>query len=77
MNRNYLAPIAVYGAIGLLVGAAFTLDRAQAQARTEWTYERCWTNQCVQDTLSNLPPDRADAAKLTTWRDTTFVWYRK
>lgn len=50
---------------------------AQAQPRVSWTYVSCYTNSCIKATLDGLSADRAHDAKLTSWRDTTYVWYRE
>lgn len=48
----------------------------QGAAEVNWTNKSCWTNSCVADTLNGLSPDRAAEAKLTTWKDATYVWFR-
>lgn len=42
-----------------------------------WRVELCSTNQCIADILNRLPGERSSEAKLTTWRDTTYVWFRE
>lgn len=49
----------------------------EGQSRTEWVNKACFTNGCIAETLNGLSPDRAAEAKITTWRDTSYVWYRK
>ena len=44
---------------------------------SQWTYEKCYTNSCIEEKLNSLPAEIADSAKLTTWEDKTYVWYRK
>lgn len=49
-----------------------------AQERQEsWTFATCYTNGCVKKTLDDMPRDAARDAKLTTWQDVTYVWYRR
>ena len=41
-----------------------------------WRVVQCYTNDCIRDTLNGLPFERAAEAKLTTWKDSTYVWFR-
>ena len=42
-----------------------------------WRAESCFTNECIADILNRLPGERAAEAKLTTWKNTTYVWFRE
>jgi hypothetical protein len=74
-KQEVAAYIVIVGAM-LAGGLAAWADLAAAQGRPPWTYERCFTTRCIADVLNRLSPDEAAAAKLTTWRDSTDVWYR-
>ena len=41
-----------------------------------WQFVQCYTNDCIASTLNGLTWERAAEAKLTTWKDSTFVWFR-
>jgi hypothetical protein len=62
--------------VGTLVALAAYGVAAQHRV-PQWTHEWCATNACIGKVLNSLPPDRAAEAKLTTWRDSTYVWYRQ
>ena len=57
--------------VGLFVGGV------SAQKPTRWVNEFCYTNGCIGDMLNKLTPEQAHEAKITTWRDVSYVWYRK
>lgn len=72
--RYFLRLAAVVIAIICVLAYAFV----PAQERVHvWTFETCYTNACVKRTLEKLSPDRAHDAKLTTWSDTTYIWFRE
>lgn len=80
MTPQHLTRAIVKGILGGLlvagVGIAAISAQRPAEAHTYWTFETCATNDCIKRTLDRLPPDRAAEAKITTWRDTSYVWYR-
>lgn len=59
----------------VIVCGLFMIPTSAAQYGNSWTYERCWTNGCITDTLNRLTVEGANYAKLTTWNDSTYVWY--
>jgi hypothetical protein len=62
----------------VLAMATIFLRSLHAEERLgPWQVETCWTNQCIANLLNSLPPERAAEAKLTTWDDKTYVWYRR
>ncbi len=77
--RRKLSIVAAIVFLTILLGtpALFLRVQAQAQERNEWIFESCAFNTCIAETLKRIGPDRAATAKLTTWRDSTYVWYLK
>lgn len=71
-TRLLLACVLVLFAVGVLIGGS-----ARATTREQWVNESCMTNGCIAGLLNSLPPERAAEAKLTTWHNVTYVWYRK
>lgn len=65
--------------VALIFGGMYVHGKVSAQAERprDWTYVWCARNDCIKKTLDALPVDRAAEAKLTTWENTTYVWYRK
>lgn len=63
--------------IGVCWVVVTLLLSAKTETTTRWTYTACYTNSCIADTLNRLDPERAAEAKLTTWKDQTYVWYRE
>jgi hypothetical protein len=66
------------------ISAAIVVNAAVAmglipdgEAAPKWTNQTCLTNDCIANTLNALTPERAAEAKLTTWGNATYVWYRK
>ena len=45
--------------------------------KPRWTHKTCLTNNCIAETLNSLSPERSTAAKLTTWKNVTYVWYQE
>ena len=43
---------------------------------TQWRFVECMTNQCIANALNGLSHERSAEAKLTTWKNYTYVWYR-
>lgn len=62
--------VIICGAVGVI------MTRAQERTVSYWTWEKCYTNSCIKNKLDSLPLDRAHEAKLTTWENVTYVWYR-
>jgi hypothetical protein len=74
--KNYIIGLSIGAALGAVLTLSVPVLHSQ-QSREQWEKVHCWTNTCVADLLNSLPAERAAEAKLTTWRDTTYVWYRK
>lgn len=74
--RSKLTRTALFVAaiVVLVVGAM----KAQADpSKGSWTYERCLTSECIENRLNALSPEKAAEAKVTTWKDVVYIWYRK
>lgn len=69
MSR-WLVALAVAVVLGFLCG------RVGAQSRSNWEAKMCATNACIEAQLESLSPERASEAKITTWHNYTYVWYR-
>ena len=64
--------------IGTIIYYVICITVVKASPKSsQWTYEKCYTNSCIEEKLNSLPAEIADSAKLTTWEDKTYVWYRK
>lgn len=70
-----IAVVVMVVAAGAFVGY---MAAVSAQERVQsWTFKACYTNGCIKEVLDKLPPDNARDAKLTTWENKTYVWYRE
>lgn len=81
MNRLSVALLTVLFVIGLGCFVAVAVFPVEAAGTWRWTYETCYTNDCIQDTLNKIGPQAASAAKLTSGKAPvtgwacTWVWY--
>lgn len=78
--KIYLVWLALLAVVGLSTVATLLSQRQAERPESSlgpWKVETCRTNPCIATLLNRLPSARAAEAKLTTWHDLTYVWYRE
>ncbi len=63
--------------VTIILGFSSAVKGQRSMIGGKWQVEKCYTNGCIEALLNSLSAETAADAKLTTWDNKTYVWYRK